>query len=90
MARAKGKDAPINTPTRKKSRQSARNAIWNHALIAIVTGIVGVVAMVVLAVVAWVRRDWSVGGRVYYTLLAVVSVALIWWLNAWNLLGWRF
>lgn len=46
MARAKGKDAPINTPTRKKSRQSARNAIWNHALIAIVTAVVGVLAMV--------------------------------------------
>ena len=46
MARAKGKDASITTPTRKKSRQSARNAIWNHAIIAIVTGVVGVVAMV--------------------------------------------
>ncbi len=46
MARAKGKDAPIKTPTRKKSRQSARNAIWNHAIIAIVTGVLGVVAMI--------------------------------------------
>ena len=46
MARAKGKDAPIKTPSRKKSRQSARNAIWNHAIIAIVTGALGVVAMI--------------------------------------------
>ncbi len=46
MAKAKGKDAALVTPTRKKSRQSARNAIWNHALIAIVTGVIGVVAMI--------------------------------------------
>ncbi len=45
MARAKGKDPALRTPT-KKSRQSARNAIWNHALLAIVTGVVGVVAMI--------------------------------------------
>jgi len=51
MARAKGKEAPINTPTRKKSRQSARNAIWNHAIIAIVTGGLGVVVM--LGLVWW-------------------------------------
>ena len=46
MARAKGKDEAKKTPTRKKSREAARNAIWNHALLAIVTGAVGVVAMV--------------------------------------------
>jgi hypothetical protein len=46
MAKAKGNSAALRTPTRKKSRQSARNAIWNHALIAIITGVVGVVAMV--------------------------------------------
>jgi phosphomannomutase/phosphoglucomutase len=46
MARAKGKDAPLKTPTRKKSRQSARTAIWNHAIPAIVTGVLGVVAMI--------------------------------------------
>ncbi len=44
--KGKGKDAALLTPTRKKSRQSARNAIWNHAIIAIVTGVIGVVAMI--------------------------------------------
>jgi phosphomannomutase/phosphoglucomutase len=46
MARAKGKETALRTPTRKKSRQSARNAIWNHAILAIITGVVGVVAMI--------------------------------------------
>ena len=46
MARAKGKDASSKTSSRKNPRQSARNAIWNHAMIAIITGVLGVVAMV--------------------------------------------
>ena len=46
MARAKGKDAALRTPTRKKSRQSARNAIWNHAIPALVTGVIGAVVMI--------------------------------------------
>ncbi len=47
MARAKGKgkDEPIQAP-RKKSKNSASNAIWNHALIAIITAVVGVLVMV--------------------------------------------
>jgi hypothetical protein len=27
--------------------------------------------------------------RAYYTVLTVTSVAFIWFLNSWNLLGWR-
>ena len=49
-----------------------------------------IAGMVIFTGVAWARRDWSLGRRVYYTLLTVASVAFIWWLNSWNLLGWRF
>jgi CubicO group peptidase (beta-lactamase class C family) len=45
------------------------------------------VAIVFLTVLAWVRCDWSLTWRVYYTLVTVASVAFIWWLNSWNLLG---
>lgn len=48
------------------------------------------VAMVIFTVLAWVRRDWSLALRVYYTLVTAASVAFIWFLNSWNLLGWRF
>ena len=48
------------------------------------------VAMVVFTGVAWARRDWSLARRVYYTLATVASVAFIWFMNSWNLLGWRF
>jgi CubicO group peptidase (beta-lactamase class C family) len=46
--------------------------------------------MVIFAGVSWARRYWSLARRVFYTLVTVASVAFIWWLNVWNLLGWRF
>jgi len=49
-----------------------------------------IVAMITFAVVVWARHDWSLAGRVYYSLVTVASVAFIWFLNSWNLLGWQF
>jgi hypothetical protein len=33
---------------------------------------------------------WGIGARVHYTLVTVAAVAFVWFLNYWNLLGWRF
>ncbi len=44
----------------------------------------------VYSVLAWKDSYWSVAGRVYYTLVTVAAVAFVWFLNYWNLLGWRF
>jgi CubicO group peptidase (beta-lactamase class C family) len=44
----------------------------------------------VCAVLAWKERYWGAGFRVYYSLLALAAVAFIWFLNQWNLLGWRY
>ena len=41
-------------------------------------------------VLAWKNRYWGVAGRVHYTLVTLVSLAFIWFLNYWNLLGFRF
>jgi hypothetical protein len=49
-----------------------------------------IVAMITFTVVVWARHDWSLAGRVYYSLVTVASVAFIWFLNSWNLLGWQF
>ena len=49
-----------------------------------------IVAMVIFTILAWVRSDGSVGMRVFYTLVTVASVAFIWWLNNWNLIGRQF
>jgi hypothetical protein len=42
------------------------------------------------AVLAWKNRYWSIAARVYYTLVTMAAVAFVWFLNTWNLLGWRF
>jgi len=41
-------------------------------------------------VLAWRKRYWGVVGRVHYTLVTLASLAFIWFLNYWNLLGFRF
>jgi len=41
-------------------------------------------------VLAWKNNYWGVVARVYYTLVIVAAVAFVWFLNYWNLLGWRF
>jgi CubicO group peptidase (beta-lactamase class C family) len=56
------------------------------ALVATVVTI-GVVACVWLA---WQRRYWSVLGRSHYTLLALGALAFSWFLNYWNLFGFRW
>jgi CubicO group peptidase (beta-lactamase class C family) len=45
-------------------------------------------AMVIGTVLAWARRYWTVGGRLYYTVLTLAAVAFVWALYYWNLLGW--
>jgi len=48
------------------------------------------VGALVYAVLAWKEKYWSVVFRVYYALVTVAAVAFVWFLNQWNLLGWRF
>ncbi len=43
--------------------------------------------IVVFAVLAWVRRYWSRGGRIFYSVLALMALLLTWVLLYWNLLG---
>jgi CubicO group peptidase (beta-lactamase class C family) len=44
----------------------------------------------VYAVLAWKNGYWGGTARAYYTLVTVAAVAFVWFLNYWNLLGWRF
>ena len=48
------------------------------------------VAALVYTVLAWKDRYWGITGRMYYTLVTVAAVAYVWFLNYWNLLGWRY
>jgi CubicO group peptidase (beta-lactamase class C family) len=56
----------------------------------------GVVASVltigalVYTLLAWKNRYWGIAARGYYTLVTCAAVALVWFMNYWNILGWRF
>lgn len=39
---------------------------------------------------AWRNGYWGIAGRAHYTLATAAAVAFVWFLNYWNLLGWRF
>jgi hypothetical protein len=45
---------------------------------------------VVMAVRSWVRGDWGVVGRVHYSLVVLAGAAFVWFLDHWNLLGFRY
>ena len=48
------------------------------------------IGALVYTVLAWKDSYWGVVGRVYYTLVTLAAVGFVWFLNFWNLLGWRF
>jgi hypothetical protein len=48
------------------------------------------VGALIYSVLAWKNSYWGIFARVHYTLVTVAAVAFVWFLNYWNLLGWRF
>jgi hypothetical protein len=48
------------------------------------------VGALVYCLLAWKDGYWSVTFRAYYTLVTIAAVAFVWFLNYWNLLGWRY
>ena len=48
------------------------------------------VGALIYSVVAWKSSYWGIAARVHYTLVTVAALAFVWFLNYWNLLGWRF
>jgi len=44
----------------------------------------------VYVVLVWKNKYWGVPFRTYYTLVTTVAMAFVWFLNQWNLLGWRY
>ena len=43
-----------------------------------------------LNVLAWLKKYWTFRERTHYTFVAAALIAFIWWLDFYNLLGWRF
>jgi hypothetical protein len=47
------------------------------------------VGALVCTALAWKNRYWGTATRVYFSLVTLAAVAFVWFLNNWNLLGWR-
>jgi len=63
--------------------------IYKFVLVLGILSAVLTVGALVYTVLAWKNRYWGLLGRLYYTLVTVAAVAFVWFLNYWNLLGWR-
>ena len=48
------------------------------------------VCALMYSALAWKNKYWGIAARVHYTLVTLAAVAFVWFLNYWNLLGWRF
>jgi hypothetical protein len=77
-------------------QQSMSNILLNLSLFIIIVLGLGVLSAVlttgalIYTVLAWKDRYWSIAFRIYYTLATGAAVAFVWFMNYWNLLGWRF
>jgi len=45
---------------------------------------------IIFMVIAWSKKYWTWCGRLHYTLVVLASLATLWFLNYWNLLGYKF
>jgi CubicO group peptidase (beta-lactamase class C family) len=76
--------------------QIMQNGLLDLPLITKIALGLGVLAAVLTAgalvsmVLAWKNGYWGIALRAYYTLVTVAAVAFVWFLNYWNLLGWRY
>jgi len=48
------------------------------------------IGAVIYCVLTWKDRYWGAAYRIFYTLVTLAAVAFVWFLNQWNLLGWRY
>jgi hypothetical protein len=48
------------------------------------------VGLLVFTGLAWKNRYWGLFGRLHYSLVTVAAVGFVWFLNNWNLLGFRW
>jgi len=59
-------------------------------LIVPVIAAIATLFVIPLAVLAWLKKYWTFPDRIHYTLVAAALVGFIWWLDFYNLLGWKF
>lgn len=48
------------------------------------------IGMVFVSTVSWKHKYWSMGSRLYYSVVTLITLGFIWFLYYWNLLGFHF
>jgi CubicO group peptidase (beta-lactamase class C family) len=48
------------------------------------------IGVLIFTRMGWAKRYWTRCHRLHYTLVLLAGLAFLWFLNFWNLLGWRF
>jgi len=76
----------FNPPTQLHSTQSIVKIVLGVGVLSAVL----TVGALIYGVLAWKNSYWGIGSRLHYTLVTVAALAFVWFLNYWNLLGWRF
>ena len=46
------------------------------------------VLLILSALKVWIKRNLTIGGRIYYTIFTLWSAGIIWWFYHWNILKW--
>ena len=62
----------------------------NIMLVAWLLAAVLTIVLAAMTVLAWRKGFWGLTARVHYTLVALAALAFVWFLNYWNLLGFRY
>jgi CubicO group peptidase (beta-lactamase class C family) len=65
-------------------------ALLKFSLVLPLIGALIGLAVLYFVVKAWLKGYWTRCQRVHYTVVALAALAFVWFLNYWNLLGWRF
>ena len=59
-------------------------------LVIILVASILVIGPVIFTVLAWIRRFWGRAGRIHYTLITAALLGMVWLVNYWRLLGFKY
>jgi hypothetical protein len=48
------------------------------------------IVLLAMTILAWKRGFWGMPARIHYTLVTLAALAFVYFLNYWNLLGFRY
>jgi CubicO group peptidase (beta-lactamase class C family) len=48
------------------------------------------IGLVIFTILAWKNQNWSLAGRIYYSLITLTCIGFILFLNYWNLIGFNY